>query len=56
MNYQNNAFDTAYNAYIEIELDMSTIDSIVSPYAFSQIGNILKFNLGHIKPFGYRRT
>jgi uncharacterized repeat protein (TIGR01451 family) len=53
LNYQNNAFDTAYNAYIEIELDMSTIDSIVSPYVFSQIGNILKFNLGHIKPFGY---
>lgn len=53
LNFQNNAFDTAYNAYIEIELDMSTIDSIVSPYAFSQIGNILKFNLGHIKPFGY---
>jgi hypothetical protein len=32
---------------------MSTIDSIVSPYVFSQIGNILKFNLGHIKPFGF---
>ena len=53
LNFQNNAFDTAYNAYIEIELDMSTIDSIVSPYAFSQIGNILKFNLGHIRPFGF---
>jgi uncharacterized repeat protein (TIGR01451 family) len=53
LNYQNNAFDTAYNVYIEIELDMSTIDSIVSPYAFSQIGNILKFNLGHIRPFGF---
>lgn len=53
LNYQNNAFDTAFNAYLEIELDMSTIDSIASPYAFSQIGNILRFNLGHIKPFDF---
>ncbi len=53
LNFQNNAFDTAYNAYIEIELDMSRIDSIISPYAFSQIGNVLKFNLGHIRPFGF---
>lgn len=53
LNFHNNAFDTAYNAYLEIELDMSTIDSIVSPYAFSQIGNILRFNLGHIRPFGF---
>ena len=53
LNYQNNAFDTAYNAYIEIELDTVTIDSIKSPYSFTLTGTILRFNLGHVRPFGF---
>lgn len=53
LNYQNNAFDTAYNAYIEIELDTAAVDSIKSPYGFTLTGNILRFNLGHIRPFGH---
>jgi uncharacterized repeat protein (TIGR01451 family) len=51
--YQNNAFDTAYNAYIEIELDTAAIDSIKSPYSFTLTGTILRFNLGHVRPFGF---
>ena len=53
LNYQNNAFDTAYNAYIEIEVDTSAIDSIKSPYSFTLTGTILRFNLGHLRPFGF---
>lgn len=53
LNYQNNAFDTAYNAYIEIEVDTAAIDSIKSPYSFTLIGNVLRFNLGHVRPFGF---
>jgi hypothetical protein len=53
LNCQNNAFDTAYNAYIEIEVDTAAIDSIKSPYSFTLTGNILRFNLGHVRPFGF---
>lgn len=53
LNYQNNAFDTAYSAYIEIEIDTAAIDSIKSPYSFTMTGNILRINLGHIRPFGF---
>ena len=53
LNYQNNAFDTAYNAYIEIEVDTAAIDSIKSPYSFTLTGTILRFNLGHVRPFGF---
>jgi uncharacterized repeat protein (TIGR01451 family) len=53
LNYQNNAFDTAYNAYIEIEVDTAAIDSIKSPYSFTLTGNVLRFNLGHVRPFGF---
>lgn len=53
LNYQNNAFDTAYNAFIEIEVDTAAIDSIKSPYSFTLTGTILRFNLGHVRPFGF---
>lgn len=53
LNYQNNAFDTAYNAYIEIEVDTAAIDTIKSPYSFTLTGNVLGFNLGHVRPFGF---
>jgi uncharacterized repeat protein (TIGR01451 family) len=53
LNYQNNAFDTAYNAYIEIEVDTAAIDTIKSPYSFTLTGNVLRFNLGHMRPFGF---
>ena len=53
LNYQNNAFDTAYNAYIEIEVDTAAIDSIKSPYSFTLTGNVLRFNLGHVQSFGF---
>lgn len=51
LNYQNNAFDTAYNAYIEVEIDTAAIDTIKSLYSFTLTGNILRFNLGHLRPF-----
>jgi uncharacterized repeat protein (TIGR01451 family) len=53
LNYQNNAFDTAYNAYIEIEVDTLAIDTIKSLFSFTLTGNVLRFNLGHVRPFGY---
>ncbi len=53
LNYQNHAFDTAYNAHIVIEVDTAAIDSIKSPYSFTLTGTILRFNLGHMRPFGF---
>lgn len=49
--YQNNAFDTAKNAYIEVKLDLGDIDSISSPLGYTQTGNKLIFQLGNIPPF-----
>ena len=49
--YQNNAMDTAFNAYIEVKVDLGDIDSISSSSSFTQTGNKLVFQLGHIAPF-----
>lgn len=51
LNYQNNAFDTAYIAFIEIEIDTSKIDSISSSLAYTQVGTKLVFQLGNSTPF-----
>lgn len=52
--YQNNAMDTAFNAYIEVKVDLGDIDSIASPYSYTQTGNKLKFQLGNLRPFEYK--
>lgn len=51
LNFQNYAFDTAYNAYIDVEVDTSKIDSINSLYSYTRIGNILRFAIGSVIPF-----
>lgn len=53
LNYQNNAFDTVYNGYIEIELDTTKIDSIQSPHSYTLTGNILRINIGNLRPFAH---
>lgn len=52
LNYQNTAFDTAFSAYIDVEIDTAKIDSISSPYSYTLTGNILRFQIGNVRPFG----
>jgi uncharacterized repeat protein (TIGR01451 family) len=50
LSFQNLAFDTARNAYIEIEVDSLQLDSIISTSTYTRNGNKLHFNLGSIRP------
>lgn len=54
INYQNEGFDTLYNASITVEIDTAQIDSFTSPYAYTLTGNKVVFALGNLPPFSYK--
>jgi uncharacterized repeat protein (TIGR01451 family) len=54
LNYQNEGFDTAFNASIVLDIDTSKIDSFTSAMPYTKVGNVVTFSLGNLAPFSYK--
>jgi uncharacterized repeat protein (TIGR01451 family) len=51
LNFYNNSFDTAYNAFVLIKADTADLHGFHSPSSYVLMGDTMAFSLGNLAPF-----